>query len=138
MSPMIQSLLKDRFRLTAHRVTKEMPVYASSATKKGAKLHDADGTNSYGPKHQLASTLQCRCLVSLFKPVSLRCGGFYVLNGYLEARKVSVQELAQTLSRMDVLGRRALDQTGITGRFDIDLQWSPDARPAATDRYAST
>src|SRR5260370_535361 len=38
---MLQTLLADRFKLTFHRETKELPVYAMVPAKKGPKLHDS-------------------------------------------------------------------------------------------------
>jgi uncharacterized protein (TIGR03435 family) len=32
----------------------------------------------------------------------------------------------------DLLGRPVVDKTGLTGRYNVDLEWTPD-RPGATD-----
>jgi uncharacterized protein (TIGR03435 family) len=38
LGPMMQRLLEERFRLNVHHEKKEMPVYALTAAKSGAKL----------------------------------------------------------------------------------------------------
>ncbi len=42
---MLQTLLADRFRLTLHRETRELPVYDLTAKKSGLKLPPAKDTN---------------------------------------------------------------------------------------------
>ncbi len=32
-----------------------------------------------------------------------------------------------------VLGRNVVDKTGVSGKFDIHLQWTPDQAPAGVD-----
>jgi uncharacterized protein (TIGR03435 family) len=39
---MIQSLLADRFKVTLHRETKELPIYALTVVKNGSKLTRAE------------------------------------------------------------------------------------------------
>ena len=50
----------------------------------------------------------------------------------------SVATLAEELSK--VLGRDVLDQTGIDGRYSIDLKWTPDdsAAPTPTAQQQAT
>ncbi len=133
MRPMIQSLLRDRFKLETHREMKDAPVYVLLAAKGGDRLNrsnDANCTdpNTNSPPPTLPSPGQP------YQPANLRCGGFYVLNDHLEGRKVTMQDLVQTLTRMNLLGRPVLNQTGITGTFDIDLQWSEDARAKMSEK----
>jgi uncharacterized protein (TIGR03435 family) len=124
---MIRALLEDRFQLQTHRETKEMPVYALVIGKNGPKLkpsNDLDCTDPsvYTPPPQLPT------LGQPVKPVSIRCGNFYVLNDRLQGRKVTLRQLASTLSNMNMVERRVVDQTGIAGTFDIDLQWDASRR----------
>lgn len=44
---MLQSLLSDRLRLTVHRVTKELPIYALVVAKDGPRLHEAKPGDTY-------------------------------------------------------------------------------------------
>src|SRR6266496_2008450 len=55
MKQMMQTLLADRFKLTFHRETKEMPAYALVAGKTGPKLKAAanDGPEGEGPGRKM-------------------------------------------------------------------------------------
>lgn len=124
---MIRALREDRFQLKTRREMKEMPVYALIAAKNGTKLKPSNDLNCsdpsvYTPPPELPTAGQPA------KPISIRCGNFYVLNDRLQGRKVSLRQLASTLSSMNIVEQRVVDQTGIAGTFDIDLQWDASSR----------
>jgi uncharacterized protein (TIGR03435 family) len=109
---MLQALLADRFKLSLHRETKEMPVYALTVGKEGAKIHPvkADGKSRTG-------------------------GG----RGHLTGQKISMPQLADllTVGAQRELGRPVIDKTGLKGAFDIALNWTPeDPRPAGETEAA--
>jgi len=97
----IQSLLADRFQLKLHHETKEMPVYALVIAKNGSKLNQ-----------HLAGDKE---------------GGLRRGRGQLAGKQIDMPFLALTLSRQ--LGRTVLDQTGLKGSYDVELNWTPDAGP---------
>ncbi len=98
---MLRKLLTDRFQLTFHRDKKELTVYAITAAKSGPKLtRSADNPNG---------------LPGL---------GFRGL-GDLAARNANMSDLASLLQAA-VLDRPVIDQTGLEGRFDFTLKWTPD------------
>ncbi len=49
--------------------------------------------------------------------------------GNLAAQGVTIEALVRMLSTQ--LGRPIADNTGLTGTYDIDLQWTPDRMPPA-------
>lgn len=98
---MARGLLAERFNLKLHHESKEMSVLALTVAKGGLKLHPSGSTN--GPEVR---------------------GG----KGRLIARNVTMGLLAAQLASR-VLDRPVLDQTGVAGEFDINLQWTPDDRP---------
>lgn len=93
---MMQALLADRFKLTLHRETKEGRVYAMEVAKGGMKLKPVEATGN-------SSTESNR--------------------GTLAARQVTMDRLAQTLSRL--VGLDVVDRTGVSGVFDLKLEWDP-------------
>jgi len=101
LKPMIQALLAERFKLTLHRETKELPVYALVVAKNGPKLQEVEG----GPTKT--------------KGAQMRMG-----RGLLNAQAVSMTMLATSLSNQ--LGRSVIDKTGLTGNYDVKLEWTPD------------
>ncbi len=98
---MARGLLAERFNLTLHRESNEMPVLALTVAKGGARLHPSEATG--GPEIR---------------------GG----RGRLVARKVTMGMLAAQLAGR-VIGRAVLDRTQIAGEFDVDLEWTPDESP---------
>lgn len=98
---MLQSLLKDRFKLAFHREKKELSVYAITVGKSGSKLAQSTGD-----------------------PNGLPGLGFRGL-GDLAARNANMPDFASLLQAA-VLDRPVVDQTELKGRFDFTLKWTPD------------
>jgi uncharacterized protein (TIGR03435 family) len=98
---LVQRLLTDRFKLTFHRDKKELSVYALVVGPKGPTL-----TKSAANPNGLPSLL--------FRGL-----------GILPAANASMADLA-TVMQQAVLDRPVVDRTGITGRYDFTLTWTPD------------
>jgi uncharacterized protein (TIGR03435 family) len=95
----LQRLLVDRFRLRFHEAMKDRPVYALVVAKGGAKL----GVPKAGEAHRLYSQ----------GPGQLACFG------------ASMEEFADELQE-DGVSRAVVNKTGLTGRYDFSLHWTPD------------
>jgi uncharacterized protein (TIGR03435 family) len=113
---MLQALLADRFRLTLHRESKELPVYALVPAKKGPKLQEAKPGDTYpnGMKD----------LEGHGHGDIMRFG-----SGILTGQGVPIEFLVRMLSQQQ-LGRPVLDKTGLTGKYDFTLQWTPEENRA--------
>jgi uncharacterized protein (TIGR03435 family) len=100
---MVQRLLEERFKLTFHHETREMPAYVLTIAKNGPKLTPPA---SPGPMPTIG-----------FRPAP---NGLTLLdlNG-------TVAAFASVLQIM-VLDRPVVDQTGIAGRFDVQVTFTPD------------
>jgi len=123
---MLQTLLADRFRLTLHRETRELPVYDLTARKGGIKLPAAKEANcvSYQPgmtPRSIPGSVDCGYAPLLLGPTGLR------LNG----RKLHMADLVRELAL--TLGRPVMDKTGFTGEFDLNLNYTDDALAKAPD-----
>ena len=93
---MFGPLLAERFRLNFHRETRQMPSYSLTVAKSGPKLSaTASGVKGY------------------FRPG----------RGLIEGRGVTMRVLADLLGGS--LGQSVTDTTGITGSFNIRLEWTP-------------
>jgi uncharacterized protein (TIGR03435 family) len=99
---MIQKLLADRFKLTFHKDKKELSVYVLSVSKTGEKMTKDDSAPNGLP--------------GLFFQ-----GGL----GKLNVRNALMTDFTG-LMQSAVLDRPVLDQTGLTGRWDFTLNWTPD------------
>ena len=98
---MIQKLLADRFQLTFHKDKKELSVYVLSVSKTGSKLTKDDSAPNGLP------------------------GLFFQGLGKLNVRNALMTDFTGLMQSV-VLDRPVVDQTGLTGRFDFTLNWTPD------------
>jgi uncharacterized protein (TIGR03435 family) len=141
---MLQSLLAERFALKVHRETREMDVYAlvlaRSDGRTGPKLQRvvvdcatnklADGS---GPGLFRADARPpCGNMISNARMVS---GPTIVRNSFAA---LPVERLASMLSA-GTLGRPVIDRTGLTGTFDVELEYITEATgapgaPVVTER----
>jgi len=125
---MLQALLADRFQLTIHRETKELPTYALVLARKDGKLGphlvESKGNNctAVDPNKPPPSPPEPG------KPPVLYCGGMMMRPNALRAASIQVSELTQNFSRL--LGRTVVDKTGLTGKYDISMEWNPDVSQA--------
>lgn len=104
---MLKSLLEDRFSLKVHRETKEMPMYSLVVEKHGVKMKlSADQTGTTG-------------------------GVKEVRYGRIAGEAVPLSTIAGILTGL--AGRRVLNKTGLTDRYDVNLRYAPDlGQPGAT------
>jgi uncharacterized protein (TIGR03435 family) len=101
---MLRNLLTDRFQLTFHREQKEFSIYALEVTKSGPKLKASTAPPDDPP-----------ALISTVYPQRI----------LLPARNVTMGDLVSMMQRA-ILDRPVVDRTGLTGRYDFDLEWAPD------------
>ena len=116
---MLQSLLAERFRLKVHRETRQLPVYALVIDKRGPKIKlsaDQISPTVNGPSQPGAGPNH---------------GAFKFGAGSMIGNAVGLSLLAGLLSQH--LDRRVIDRTGLEGRFDIQLRWTPGQGEAPFD-----
>jgi len=101
---MLRKLLADRFKLTFHREEKELAVYALTVAKSGSKL-----------KESTAPADEPAVLINRVFPDRI----------LLPARNATMVQFASMMQRA-VLDRPVLDKTGLSGKYDFDLEWTPD------------
>jgi uncharacterized protein (TIGR03435 family) len=98
---MFQKMLADRFKFAFHRDKRELSVYAITVGRNGSKLTKSEGNPSGLP------------------------GMFFRGLGNLPATNATMADFAGLLQTA-VLDRPVVDQTGLTGRWDFTLKWTPD------------
>jgi uncharacterized protein (TIGR03435 family) len=104
---MLQTLLADRFKVVVHRETRELPMYALVAARSGAKL----------------------------RPSEDGATNFSMQPGRIKGQKASLTAFADRLSQF--LDRPVIDATGLTGVFDLTLEWTPDPPPSLGETPAA-
>jgi uncharacterized protein (TIGR03435 family) len=101
---MLRTLLTERFKLNFHREAKEFSIYRLEVTKAGSKLKESTATPD--EPAQLVSTV-------------------YPQRIHLPARNATMGDFASLLQRA-LLDRPVVDSTGLSGRYNFDLDWAPD------------
>ena len=92
------ALLEERFQLKFHTEMRERPAYWLVVQKSGAKLKVHAGTSEPSMKTNSVGAKRV-----------------------LEATNISMKDLAGALTRQ--AGRITEDHTGLTGNFDVSLEW---------------
>ena len=98
---MIRLLLTERFKLAFHRDKREMPVYAIVVGPNGHKLTKNDNNPNGLPN-------------LIFRGL-----------GNLPVSNATIAEFAGVMQSA-VMDRPVVDKTGLTGRWDFAIRWTPD------------
>jgi len=120
---MLQALLADRFQVSIHRETKELPIYALVLARKDGKL----GASLTEAKEGGCEPMDPSKPPAPPKPgerPQMGCGGMMIGPGRLNGVGVPLANLTPALSR--ILGRTVIDKTGLSGNYDVSLEWAPD------------
>ena len=92
---LVRNLMATRFKLSVHNETKQVSAFSLVVSKGGHKLHESAGPRTY----------------MTGRP------------GLIEGKMRSVAELTRTLTNL--LGQPVVNQTGLTGLYDLKLEWTP-------------
>ncbi|HET9194197.1 MAG TPA: TIGR03435 family protein, partial [Vicinamibacterales bacterium] len=121
---MLRSLLEDRFRLSVHRETRDLPIYALVVARADGRL---------GPRlRRPASDFCARRFDAAAKGVDMppppgTVCGIRGGSNELTAGAFPMNEFVRFLAART--GRPVVDRTGLTGGWDFDLKWSPPNEP---------
>ncbi len=127
---MLKALLTERFKLKVHEQDRDRPVYA---------LTTASNDGVLGPRAR-KSDLDCGAVMRGERPALLPGQGppcsLKTPPGRLFANTFTIPTIASLLSRH--LDRPVIDRTGLSGRFDIELEAAeikaaPDYKPGPSD-----
>jgi uncharacterized protein (TIGR03435 family) len=102
---MLRNLLADRFKLTFHREPKVFSIYQLKLAKNGPKLKESTARSD--------------------DPVVVGPGVVYPQRIVLPGRNATMGNFVSLLQRA-ILDRPVVDKTGLSGRYDFDLEWAPD------------
>ena len=96
---MLQTLLSERFHLEVEHAEKKLPMFALVVSGKKIRL----------------------------RPDAEKSRNFSIHGGQMVAVATSMEDLAESLTRMREVGDRVVvDRTGLTGTYDFELNWTPD------------
>jgi uncharacterized protein (TIGR03435 family) len=117
MRLMEQTMLADRFGLIAHRETRQLPVYALVVSKAGT-LAPADGAKCTAQRAGTPPPSSLPSCGSLMRsPAAGNIGVRYT------GRSIPIGYLVRLLG--GIADRVVLNQTGLSGTYDLDLEFVP-------------
>lgn len=105
---MVQVMLADRFGLKVHREMRDMPVYVMVVGKNGPKFKESD------PEAPASSY-----------------GGVNGRNQYVKLSEATMDSLADGIMNGQWPDRPVVNETGLTGKYDIRLEATPQFRMAS-------
>jgi uncharacterized protein (TIGR03435 family) len=103
MRSILRKLLADRFKLTFHRAQRELPVYGIVAAKGGSKLTPTTAES-----------------------VAANTAAIGFSKDAMVVSNATMAEFASLMQRYVALDRPIVDHTGISGKYDFKLSWTPD------------
>ncbi|MGA3242935.1 MAG: TIGR03435 family protein [Bryobacteraceae bacterium] len=130
--PMIQALLEDRFKLKIHRETREVPVYAMTVSKGGARLQVGQPGKcfTWNPGHPVPPSQ---------RPPGLSPCGVFAPSPAKDGSYMYGTTLANFCVQLSlVLDRDVIDKTAIAGVFDIHVEAPPADDPAGDATYPAS
>jgi len=125
---MLQNLLADRFKLKLHKASREAAIYELVVAKGGIKIKEAAETAA-APAESAGGPLPgppTRGKDGLLRTPHGQLGIQATANGRMrmQGNAVTMARLADILNMP--LGRPVVDKTGLTGVYDVTLDFSPE------------
>jgi uncharacterized protein (TIGR03435 family) len=125
LSSMLQALLADRFKVMIHKETRERSIYALVVARNGA----------LGPRLQRRDCVPAALPATPAASQELPCGRIMTGSGEVTFRGAPMSQIAEGLS--GYVGRVVADRTGLSGNYDLTLQWTPERLPNANQQPGS-
>jgi uncharacterized protein (TIGR03435 family) len=130
---MLQTLLAQRFKLAVHHEMKDMPVYALVLARRdrtfGPKLRrsELDSAALRGNPNNPPIPLPTFGTPACDAAGGARCSPGLGIGGVFKGGAMTTTELTVYFSRW--LDRTVLDRTGLSGAFDVELQFTTEGLP---------
>jgi uncharacterized protein (TIGR03435 family) len=137
---MLRSMLAERFGFTAHEEKRDLPTFALTMARPDKRLGPrlrASGPECAPirppegvpmppppPPPAAGSAPPMRLILPKNELSSGRRCGSMLAPGWLSARAIVMQAFVGTLTQ--VLGRQVIDETGLTGEYDLDVIFTPE------------
>jgi uncharacterized protein (TIGR03435 family) len=136
---MLRTLLADRFRVAIHTETRTLPVYALVMARRdsrpGPQLHRS-AVDCAAALAAMAATVATTGRPAPLDPGQGPPCSIGPRPGHLTGNAVTLSQLADVLSSS--VSRAVVDRTGLTGAFDLQLDWTPDQFAAVPDAASAT
>jgi uncharacterized protein (TIGR03435 family) len=114
-SAMLAGVLEDRFKMKAHRESRELPIYNLVVAKGGPKLKAADPADTYEKGMKFGDKLAGPGAMSMQMDGNAT---------HAEFQGCTLDRLVPTLT--NAMGRKVVDRTGLTGKYDFSFVYTPE------------
>src|SRR5688572_9050723 len=128
---MLQRLLADRFKLTLHRETRDLPIYELVKARADGRLGER-----LKPSEVDCSNVRAGASPPASQPGQPPSCMMIFVQGRLISYGMTVRQLAEMGLSRSVL-RPVVDRTGLTGSYTWTLEWAPDDNPDANGELPS-
>jgi uncharacterized protein (TIGR03435 family) len=129
---MMQNLLATRFKMSVHRDSKELPVYALVVAKNGPKIKPVSAES---PGEEELAGMKANEGKDGFPVLSLQAPALIVETrsgrGRISAKVVPITRLADVL--WGETGRPVFDVTGLTGNYSFVVYFAPEGSTDASE-----
>lgn len=140
---MLQPLLAERFGLKVHSETRVLPIYEMTIAKSGVKFKESEavapsedgGKSAPGPGGP-AGTITPGGAPPLPPGMPRGAASMSMGPGMFTGKNLTMVALANQLSSS--IHRTVVDKTGLKGKYDFELKWTPDDRPPQGDAGTDT
>lgn len=126
---MLRTLLQERFQLRITTERRDIALYALLLSR---------GDRRTGERLQPATASSCvdrgELPLDVLRDAPPSCGRLFTNPGRMSGRRVPLDLLATRLS--PIVQRLVVNRTGLTGMFDLELEWTPDSGPSPATRDA--
>jgi uncharacterized protein (TIGR03435 family) len=121
---MLRTLLENRFQMRVHRESKDQPVYVLGASKAGVKLTESKPDPNVPAEPAGTVSVSGGGNAS---GVGVNIGGgrsFAVADNQVQIHGMTMFDVAEVLTRF--VDRVVVDQSGLTGKYDMTLDLTPE------------
>ncbi|HET9777590.1 MAG TPA: TIGR03435 family protein [Gemmatimonadaceae bacterium] len=126
MPLMVRALLADRYTLETHFETRQVPMYALVVARRDGRLGPRLVPTSNDCKARLAARQRGDAGAPPEPETERPACGLQSSLGNIHGAGAEIAEFVRVLSFLDFAGRPVIDRTGLTGEYQIDLQWTTD------------
>jgi uncharacterized protein (TIGR03435 family) len=118
----LRALLADRFKLQVHVDTREQDAYALTLARRDGQLGSRMRPSRVDCRARAEAGRRNEAVAPI--PEGSKPCTFSVGAGTLDVGGIPLSTLMAVISGQT--GRPVLDKTGLTGTFDVELQWAPE------------
>jgi uncharacterized protein (TIGR03435 family) len=116
---MMRTLLADRFRLQLRRESRQLPIF-------NLMLDRADATLGPRLRPEDGQCISISSAAASTADASRWCGFKRFGPGAISARGMTLEEFASGIATRSDIQRVVRNRTGLAGRFDVDLDYTPE------------